>query len=183
MRATATFGLLAVACVVAFGGCGGGNASAPAKPVRLSLDAPRDTAVVQSDSITVRGSVSPASAQVRVRGERAEVSGGQFRARVALELGTNVIDVMASASRNSPAFTAVRVTRQETVRIPDLAGVSADEARAQLDDLGLRAKIKRKGGIIEELVPRTARVCGTSPGSGESVVRGTTVEVRVGKLC
>jgi beta-lactam-binding protein with PASTA domain len=102
---------------------------------------------------------------------------------VALQLGTNVIDVMASASGKAPAFTAVRVTREQLVRIPDLAGATPDDARAELSDLGLRARVRRKGGFLEGLVPRDARVCQTRPESGAKVVRGSVVEVIAGKLC
>jgi len=176
---------LVLAALTVLPGCGGDDdePAPPAEPVRLSLEAPRDRATVLSESITLRGSVSPVGAAVKVRGREAVVSGGEFRSRLALELGTNVIDVMATAPGRSPAFAAVRVTRQQTVRVPDIEGERAEDASSLLEDAGLRARVERNGGIIEDLIPRDARVCDTDPGAGEKVARDSIVRVRVGKLC
>ena len=165
-------------------GCGGGDEpSPPPPPVKVTLDSPRDTATVQSDSVVLRGTVSPVSARVRVRGTRATMSSGRFRAEVALDVGTNVIDVVAEAPGKSPAFAAIRVTRQDTVEVPDVTGFGVDDAKSALKDVGLKASVRRKGGFIEEIVPRSTRVCETDPVAGDSVPRGTTVEVTVGRLC
>ncbi len=180
MRAVLIGALLAAALA----GCGGGDENtAPPPPVRITLDSPRDTATVQADSVVLRGTVSPVSARVRVRGAQATMSSGRFRAEVPLDVGTNVIDVTAEAPGKSPAFAAIRVTREDTVAVPDLAGLGVDEARGALKDAGLKASIRRKGGFIEEIVPRSTRVCETDPPAGERVPRGTTVEVTVGRLC
>ena len=160
-----TVALVAATALLA-GACGGSDKPAPAaKPMRLALEAPGDGARVTTDSVTVSGTVTPASAEVRVRGERATVSGGRFRATVSLDLGTNVIDVMASSEGTSPAFAALRITRQKTVRIPDLAGASPEEARVELEDLGLLVTIERKGGLVERVVPGERGVCETDPPS------------------
>jgi hypothetical protein len=174
----------AVLAAVLVAGCGSNDKPAPAPPpVRLSLDSPRDTATIQADSVVLRGTVSPVSARVRVRGSQATMSSGHFRAEVPLDIGTNVIDVVAEAPGKSPAFTAIRVTREDTVAVPDIAGLSVDDARAALKDAGLKASVRRKGGFLEEVVPRSVRVCETDPASGESVPRGSTVEVTAGRLC
>jgi hypothetical protein len=182
MRRVPVAAALLVATVLA--GCGGEDKPAPAPaPVRLSLDSPRDTATVQADSVVLRGSVSPVSARVRVRGEQATMSSGRFRAEVPLDVGTNVIDVVAEAPGKSPAFAAIRVTREDTVAVPDVAGLSVDDARSALKDAGLKASVRRKGGFLEDVVPRSVRVCDTDPPAGESVPRGRTVEVTAGRLC
>ena len=165
-------------------GCGGNDKpSPPPPPVKITLDSPRDTATVQADSVVLRGRVSPVSARVRVRGTQATMSSGSFRAQVALDVGTNVIDVVADAPGKSPAFAAIRVTRKDTVDVPDVVGLGVNDARSALKDAGLKASIRRKGGFIEEIVPRSTRVCETNPVAGDSVPRGTTVEVTVGRLC
>lgn len=181
MRAALAATLLLAALVA---GCGSDDKNAaPAPPVRLSLDSPRDTATVQSDSVVLRGTVSPGSARVRVRGTQATMSSGRFRATVSLDVGTNVIDVVADAPGKSPAFVAIRVTRQNTVEVPDVVGLGVDDARSALKDAGLKVSISRKGGFIEEIVPRSTRVCETDPPAGETVPRGTTVDVVAGRLC
>src|SRR5688500_15783140 len=91
--------LLTLVCLAA-AGCGGDDnerAQRPLTPVRLAVNEPNDLAVVQADTVDVQGTVEPAGAQVRVMGERADVSGGTFRAKVALDPGPNVIDVIATA--------------------------------------------------------------------------------------
>ena len=72
--------VLILACLAAAAaGCGGDDnerAQRPPAPVRLDVNEPNDMAVVQSDTVEVQGTVEPAGAQVRVMGERADVSGG-----------------------------------------------------------------------------------------------------------
>jgi glucodextranase-like protein/PASTA domain-containing protein len=170
----------AAVCVLA-GGCGG-DGPAPA-PVRLVLTAPRDQQVVRAASVELRGTVRPASATVTVRGRRATVSGGAFRATVALEPGTNVIDVLASAGRARPALTAIRVRRRVSVRVPDLVGVLAADVKARLTDLGLKADVADRDGIFERLLPGDVAVCSTSPDAGKEVDPGTTVHVVVSRRC
>ena len=80
----------------------------------------------------MRGSVTPSTARVLVAGESADVDGGEFSATVALEAGTNVIDVQAGAPEHPPAMTALRVTRIVPVEIPSLDGLSPEEAEATL---------------------------------------------------
>src|SRR4051812_42409013 len=81
--------------------CGGDARPAP-PPVRLVVSAPRDLDTVHDDHVEVQGSVRPAGAAVTVEGRRATVAGGSFHATVALEEGTNVVDVLASAGRARP---------------------------------------------------------------------------------
>ncbi len=178
---------LAVACAAALVcGCGGGDeqgAARAAKPVVLSVSAPVDLAVVQEDSVEVRGSVEPEGAAVRVVGEPADVSGGVYTASVPLEPGVNVIDVMATARGRDPAMTALRVTREMPVAVPDLSGLEVDEAQEELAGAGLELEVQEGGGLLDELLPGDPVVCEQSPDEGEEVRRGSTVEVLVARSC
>jgi hypothetical protein len=179
--------IVALACLAAAAaGCGGDDnerAQRPLTPVQLDVNEPGDMSVVQSDSVEVRGTVEPAGASVRVLGERAEVSGGTFTARVALEPGANVIDVIATARGRGPAMTAFRVTREVPVKVPDLDGLEVAELEQQLGDAGLKPDVTERGGLIEEILPGAPAVCEQDPEAGAEVKRGTTVHVVVAKSC
>jgi hypothetical protein len=178
--------LLIVACLATAAGCGGdGNerAQRPLAPVKLNVNEPNDMAVVQSDTVEVQGTVEPAGATVRVLGDEAEVSGGTFRAQVALDPGPNVIDVIATARGRGTAMTAFRVTRELPVEVPDLDGLQVQEVEDKLSEAGLRPQIDQRGGLIEELLPGEPAVCQQDPEPGTEVRRGTTVRVEVSKSC
>jgi hypothetical protein len=178
--------LLIVACLVTAAGCGGDDnerAQRPQTPVRLTVNEPNDMAVVQSDTVNVQGTVEPAGASVRVLGEAAEVSGGTFRAQVALDPGPNVIDVIATARGRGTAMTAFRVTRELPVEVPDLDGLQVQEVEKKLSEAGLRPQVNERGGLIEELLPGEPAVCEQDPEPGTEVRRGTTVRVEVSKSC
>jgi hypothetical protein len=170
------------------GGCGGGDrepqAARALEPVVLEVLGPADQAVVHGEAVEVHGTVSPAGSTVRVLGEPAEVSGGgSFTASVELEPGTNVIDVIASARGREPAMTALRVTREMPVVVPDVDGDSVEEAQERLDALGLEVEVERGGGLFDDLLPGDPAVCRQSPAAGTEVRRGTTVQVEVSRGC
>ena len=173
--------LIGLAVVTA--GCGSDTAEPPPPKVQLSVSSPRDTSVVTADAVELSGRVRPPEAEVEVLGRPAEVSAGRFSARVALEVGTTVVDVIATAPDRSPALTAIRVTRQALVEVPDVTGDSPEDARRQLVAAGLAVTIKDFVGPLEGLLPVDTTVCGTDPAAGTEVTRGTTVQVSVAKLC
>jgi Glucodextranase, domain B/PASTA domain len=178
--------LFILACLVtAAAGCGDENerAQRPPAPVQLDITEPNDMAVVQSETVEVRGTVEPAGASVRVLGDAADVSGGTFSAEVALDPGANVIDVIATARGRSTAMTAFRVTRELPVEVPDLDGLQVQEVEDKLAEAGLRPQIDERGGLIEELLPGEPAVCQQDPEPGTEVRRGTTVRVEVSKSC
>ncbi|QEC46205.1 PASTA domain-containing protein [Baekduia soli] len=165
-------------------GCGSGGTAAAPDPVRLQITAPADLGVVRSASVRVQGIVRPAGAEVTVAGRRATVSGARFSAGVDLAAGINVIDVLASAGSARPALAAVRVRRIVDVRVPDLAGLSPDDAAAQLKGLGLKADTQTSGGgLLDDLFGGDPVVCSTDPPAGRRVDPGTTVTVTVSKSC
>jgi len=175
--------LMAAAGPLALAACGGSDPTGSKPPVRLTVDAPGDGAVVRQGSVEVSGRVSPAGATVMVRGQAASVVSGAFSAEVPLEGGDNVIDVMATAPTARPAMTALRIVRQVTVRVPDVTGGSAGDARDRLASAGLRADVHESSDPFQDLLPVDASVCSTDPSPGTRVERGTTVRVRVAKLC
>src|SRR3954452_10222279 len=146
--------LLALACALTLAGCG--STPAPRKalaPVRLTVDAPQDPSTVDASTVEVHGQVWPPGATVLVAGDEAGVDRGGFSAVVDLHEGANVIDVTAGAPRRSAAMTAVRVTRQIPIEIPDLAGASPQEATDRLHALGLKVQIEHGGGLLDDILP------------------------------
>ena len=98
------------------GGWASGCGDSPAqRPVRLEITAPADAAVVHDGRVEVRGLVKPRGARVVVLGRRARVARGEFSVVVPLREGSNLIDVGASARGASPAWNALRVTREVPV--------------------------------------------------------------------
>ena len=178
--------LIILACLLTAAGCGGDDndrAQRPLVPVRLTVNVPNDMAVVQSDTVDVQGTVEPSGASVRVMGDAAEVSGGTFRAQVALDPGPNVIDVIATARGRGTAMTAFRVTRELPVQVPDLDGLTEQEVEDELSEAGLRPQVTVRGGLIEELLPGEPAVCEQDPEPGTEVRRGTTVRAELSKSC
>jgi hypothetical protein len=178
--------LTAAACaVVLLAGCGraADPPAAPLQRVRLQVSTPADGVTVRSSDVEVSGSVVPASATVAVLGRRAQVAGGRFSIRVALDPGTTIVDVAASAARRRAAFVAVRVTREALVTVPDLGGTAEADIDAVVAPLGLRASIERAGGLLEAVLPGTRTVCRQEPAAGARVRRGRTITVLVGKTC
>ena len=178
--------LIILACLLPAAGCGGDDndrAQRPLVPVRLTVNVPNDMAVVQSDTVDVQGTVEPSGASVRVMGDAAEVSGGTFRAQVALDPGPNVIDVIATARGRGTAMTAFRVTRELPVQVPDLDGLTEQEVEDELSEAGLRPQVTVRGGLIEELLPGEPAVCEQDPEPGTEVRRGTTVRAELSKSC
>ena len=173
---------LTLALAALSAGCG--EADKPAAPVQLTVDSPADLALLTDDSVDVHGVVSPAAARVTVEGKGVDVSSGRFSARVALQPGTNLIDVVAGAKGGArPAMVALRVRRQVTVAVPDLTGYTPSDAEDTLAGLGLEADVQEAGGLIELLLPEDARVCDTDPAPGTDVDPGSTVKVFAAKRC
>lgn len=178
--------LLAAGVATTAIGCGGSDdppVQRALAPVVLEVAEPPDEAVVRTDSVQVRGTVSPAGAAVRVAGRVAEVDGGAFTASVALDPGANVIDVMATARGRAASLTALRVTRELPVEVPDLTGLGMEEAEKRLDEVGLRAEFDDGGGLFDGLLPGEPAVCEQDPEAGAEVRRGTVVTATVARQC
>ena len=182
-------GIRIAACCAALavvGGCGGEDKAPPkpARPVALTIAQPGDTATVESGTVYVRGTVEPATAQVRVLGRPASVSGGSFNIQVPLEPGANVVDVIASAPSRAPMLTAFRVTREVLVVVPDLSGEDVGDAEDSLKGLGLKIDARRgRTASSTACCPARRRVCTQRPEPAEKVHKGTTVQVVAAKGC
>ena len=178
--------MLAAVVTAGLAGCGGDEEPRAARasvPVKLDVNAPADLTVVRAEVVEVRGTVSPDGASVQVLGKAAHVSGGSFSTDVPLAAGTNVIDVMSTAQGREPAMTAVRVTREVPVEVPDFGRMDVDEARQRAGDAGLKLAVEERGGLLEDILPGELGVCDQEPAAGSDVRRGTTVRVLVAKSC
>ncbi|MBW3607422.1 MAG: PASTA domain-containing protein [Actinobacteria bacterium] len=178
--------LVAVALAVGVvAGCGGDDRppAPPSEHVRLEIAAPSDGSTLRRGTADVRGSVSPRASSVTVLGRPALVSDGRFTVVVPLEPGVNVIDVIATAPRRLPTLTALRVTRDVLVTVPDLTDLPEDEVEARLEPLGLEAQVERGGGLFDVLRPGEPVVCEQEPEAGARVRRGREVVVVVAVRC
>jgi hypothetical protein len=188
MRSARAIAPLIAACaalpLVACGGSGGtARTTRPLAQVHLRVTAPGDSLTTRGTSVTVRGSVDPPGASVQVLGHPAEVVGSRFTSQVDLQPGANVIDVAASAPQRGPALTAIRVTREMPVKVPDLSGMASAAARRTVEALGLVYAQTEGGGLFESLLPGQPGVCEQDPSAGSDAMRGTTVRVVLSKRC
>jgi hypothetical protein len=175
-------GALAAALLLA--GCGGSSPAAHAGAVRLQIAGPQDLSSVRDDTVEIRGTVRPAGATVTVRGRKASASGGSWTASVALEPGVNVVDVLASAGSDRPVLTALRVRRVVDIEVPDVTGLSADDAKQQLEDARLVARTDTDdGGFFDQILGGDPQVCSTDPEAGTDVDPGATVTVHLARRC
>ena len=174
---------LVLLLVVAAGYASGCGDDPDERPVRLEITAPTDATVVDDDSVEVHGLVHPRRARVLVLGRRARVVRGEFRAVVPLREGSNLIDVGASARGATPAWDALRVTREVLVTVPDLTGATRDDAIDRLDALGLRAEVQEEGDLLDELLGGDWIVCLTEPPADTDVRRGARIGVVVARSC
>jgi hypothetical protein len=90
----------------------------------LTIVAPAEGETVHADAVTVRGTVSPEDAKVKVLGKTAQVDDGAFTATVKLPSGTTSIDVVATASDADPGTATVSVERAKTAK-----QIAAERAR------------------------------------------------------
>jgi hypothetical protein len=205
-------GLMAVA---GCGGSGSSDSSAPkpststtvaAKPkLEVQVTAPADGEKLSAStrSVTVRGTITPASAHVMVLGKPAKVSAGVFQRKVPLTSGSNHIDVVATSSGADPATTAVDVTRAKkakpkpaqapappptpapqpsTVSMPDEVGQRLDVAKDDIRGSGLRVRVLG-GGTFGIVVESNWTVCETRPGAGAQVAKHSRVTLIVDREC
>jgi hypothetical protein len=111
------FSLLGVALA---SGCGTTvetkTTTASTGPLTVSIDAPSNGTVVTGNSVTVRGTVSPATTQVQVQvqGKPAVVGNGVFSAEAAVHPGHTKIDIIASAPQQTPTSQTVEVVQQSS---------------------------------------------------------------------
>jgi hypothetical protein len=163
--------------------CGETPRPATQPRVTLQLSTPDDGGTTREARVEIRGTVSPGDSTVRVGGEDAEVSGGEFRAEVELVPGGNVIDVAASSPGRRPATDAVRVERDMRVPVPNVVGQEGGAAIDTLKAAGLKPTEERGGTWIDRILGGAAQVCATSPQPDTLVEKGTRVIVQTAGEC
>lgn len=174
----------ALCVVLGLAACGTAPGPPPGPAITLALSRPADLSRVSASVVTVRGTVKPARARVQVLGRAVHVAAdGDFSTQVALSVGTNLIDVEASAPRSAGAVTAVRVVRFLLVTVPQVSGESPARAAAALKALGLEVKTQSASDPLSFLIPAPVQVCATTPLAGARVDPGTTVTLHTSKLC
>jgi hypothetical protein len=182
MRATSLAAVMALAALAP--ACGDDPQPPRNEPrVELELGSPADGAVVPSETVEIRGTVRPRSAQVKVVGREIAVDGGSFRAEVPLEPGANLIDVSAGARGRRPDFAVARIVREVRLPVPDLVGRDADTAQEQLEGLGLTVELEDAGGFFDPLLPGDPTVCEQEPRPGTQVLPGSEVTLLVARDC
>jgi hypothetical protein len=108
-------------CAILVAGCGSGGSKAQTapiasnSPVSLAVTSPTSGSVVGSESVTVRGTVTPGAAKVEVNGHVAPSGGGSFAGVADLHPGQNTINVIASAPGQAPGTTTLVLIRQTNV--------------------------------------------------------------------
>jgi len=107
------------ALALAAGGCGGTSTTvrttvANGGVVSVVVTAPTSGSVINADSVTVRGTVTPANAAVMVQGRAAAVGNGIFSGSANLHAGKTTIDVIGSAQGAAPGSTSITITRQSS---------------------------------------------------------------------
>jgi hypothetical protein len=181
----AALALAALTLALGLVGCGSAAAPPPGPTVTLKLTAPADGSRVSATVATVSGMVIPArQTRVDVLGHGVAVTpDGSFSAQVALAVGTNLIDVVASAPRSAGAVTAVRIVRFLQVTVPQLSGLSPSHATSDLQALGLTVKVNGSSDPFGFLIPGSTSVCYSKPAAGTKVDPGATVTIKTSKIC
>jgi hypothetical protein len=174
----------AVVTALALAGCSSAAAPPRGPKVTVKLSAPTDESRVSASHATVRGTVEPARAHVQVLGQSVSVArNGSFSTQVGLAVGTNLIDVVASAPRSAGAVTAVRVIRFLLVTVPLVDGESPKQAAAGLQALGLNVHTDNSSDPLSFLIPAPVKVCSSSPIAGARIDPGATVTLHTSKIC
>lgn len=175
--------LIVVVACLGLAACGEREVEPLRAPVQLSVEAPADVATIDDDRVDIVGRVVPGRARVHVAGDEVGVEDGAFTTTVALEPGANVIDITAVAPRRPAAMTAIRVTRQVRVEVPDVADADPGDALDDLTAAGLRPELVDSGSLLDDLIGGDPGVCGTDPEAGAEVLPGAGVDVFVAPGC
>ena len=138
---------------------------------------------MRADRVEVRGTVTPGDASVRVAGEDAQVSGGEFIAEVELQPGGNVIDVTATAPGRRPATEAVRVRARHARAVPTSSARTSSKAIETLKAAGLDAPRSAAAAGSTACCRATISVCAISPAGGTLVEQGTRVVLQTAREC
>jgi bacillopeptidase F len=219
MRRGIAFATMAAAVGLTISACGSSSSGSSSSPddkqttpaaatteqphLKVVLTAPADGQKVTGKTVVVRGTVTPASADVMVLGHRAKVTSGVFQRKISLDTGDNHIDVVATMGGADPATTTIDVTRKApavhhakkkankqpapapqptTVAVPNEIGERLDVAKDDLASAGLGSK-EIGGGTFGVVVESNWTVCETKPAPGAQVEKGTRVKLIIDREC
>ncbi len=117
LRAAIVAAAIGGAFVVA--GCGSGDtkptttSSANSNgPVSITVTSPTNGSVVGAESVTVHGTVTPATAKVEIDGHSAAAGNGAFACVASLHPGQNTLNIITSAPGQAPGTTTLVLIRQ-----------------------------------------------------------------------
>jgi hypothetical protein len=114
--------LLVGGIVLALAAAATGFGSTTAAPTRtlasgavsVAVTAPTSGSVIAGNSVTIRGTVSPANATVQIQGQPAAVGNGVFTGTATLHGGKTTIDVIGSAAGATPGSTSITISQLST---------------------------------------------------------------------
>lgn len=132
----------ALALLAAMAGCGSSTSSSDSSAttappttappqVAVQVSNPADRSTVEYQKLTVRGTVTPATAAVKVRGQDAVVNDGVFQKAVGLNPGVNRLDIVATAPGATPATTEVTVTYTSAAQAAAKEKAAKEKAAAE----------------------------------------------------
>ena len=149
---------------------------------RAAVAAARSEAITEPEHVVASGDAAPLPETVPLS-PPGRMRPGRLIALVCAALAIAAIGAVAvveapklterNGSSSSPPYSA-----PSGIAVPDLAGTPLDQAEARLDDLGLHSS-EQGGGLFGVVVPSDWNVCGTTPGAGTTVPRGTTIELAI----
>ena len=107
---------VALLCGISMTACGSTTTTTTTTggDVSVIVTSPTSGSVIAGNSVTVRGTVSPANATVQVQGKPAAVGNGVFTAAAELHGGKTTIDVIGSATGEVPGSTSIVIAQQSS---------------------------------------------------------------------
>ncbi|MFI6477955.1 Stk1 family PASTA domain-containing Ser/Thr kinase [Nonomuraea sp. NPDC050663] len=109
------------------------------------------------------------------KGFKVTLADGQYDDKVAKGRVLSTDPPAGTSVEEASAFTIVPSLGPKLVTVPGLRDLTEEQARTQLADAGLKAKIVK----MENLEVERGKVLESRPAAGEQVKAGTTVEVRI----
>ncbi len=87
------------------------TASAPAA-ASVSITSPTSGTVIDAESVTISGTMTPADAKVQIQGRTVASGNGSFAGNARIHSGTNIIGIIVSAAGHSPGTTTMTLEGQ-----------------------------------------------------------------------
>lgn len=130
----------------------------------VGISSPSNGSYINTPVITLVGSVGDVSAQVKVNGILAPLSGNQFAVSVPLNEGPNTVTAVASNSNGSTTSSSIQVTLDTTAPRIEIYSPAANGTTAQV--------MATVGGMVNDIVVGTV-----NPQQATVTVNGVAAEV------